>query len=74
VRLSPDARAALSNRPTTAFRALVGHGLAPTAPAFQEKTPPVRGFYFKRMMGLEPTTFCMANRPGRVGLAEALHG
>jgi len=27
----------------------------------------------KRMMGLEPTTFCMANRLGRVGLAQDPH-
>jgi hypothetical protein len=28
----------------------------------QSKTPDFRGFW-KRMMGLEPTTFCMATRP-----------
>jgi hypothetical protein len=26
------------------------------------KKPPVRGLLEKRMMGLEPTTFCMASR------------
>jgi hypothetical protein len=29
------------------------------------KTPPDRGFYLERMMGLEPTTFCMANASDR---------
>jgi hypothetical protein len=28
----------------------------------KEKTPPERGFRLERMMGLEPTTFCMASR------------
>jgi hypothetical protein len=27
----------------------------------QQKTPPERGFSEERMMGLEPTTFCMAS-------------
>jgi hypothetical protein len=26
------------------------------------KSPDYRGFFEKRMMGLEPTTFCMASR------------
>ena len=30
-------------------------------PTPQQKTPPERGFYRERMMGLEPTTFCMAS-------------
>jgi hypothetical protein len=33
------------------------------------KTRPFAGI-LERMMGLEPTTFCMANRSGRVGLAQ----
>jgi hypothetical protein len=44
------------------FRALVGHDPPATAPPLQQKTPPERGFSAKRMMGLEPTTFCMASR------------
>ncbi len=32
-----------------------------TLPVLQTKTPDLRGFW-KRMMGLEPTTFCMASR------------
>src|ERR1700750_3289548 len=27
-----------------------------------QKTPPERGFQMERLMGLEPTTFCMASR------------
>ena len=46
----------------SSFRALVGHGLGGPRPTPQQKTPPERGFYRERMMGLEPTTFCMASR------------
>ncbi len=36
----------------------------PTAalPPRTQKTPPERGFRVKRLMGFEPTTFCMASR------------
>jgi hypothetical protein len=41
--------------------------------AGQTKAPPRRGFQEERMKGLEPSTFCMANRPGRFGLAQDPH-
>jgi hypothetical protein len=38
-----------------------GTHLGHTSPIWKTKTPDLRGFW-KRMMGLEPTTFCMASR------------
>jgi hypothetical protein len=48
-----------------AYRALPGTRdteTASVASVGQQKTPPERGFPRERMMGLEPTTFCMASR------------
>ncbi len=30
----------------------------------KQKTPPERGFLEERLMGFEPTAFCMASRAG----------
>jgi hypothetical protein len=48
---------------TGVFGPIVGQWLTGHRPGpLQQKTPPERGFSAKRMMGLEPTTFCMASR------------
>jgi hypothetical protein len=33
-----------------------------------------RGFHLERMMGLEPTTFCMAKGSGGLTIPDATHG
>jgi hypothetical protein len=40
--------------------------LVPSGLSSNKKTPDYRGFCRKRLKGLEPSTFCMANAAGAV--------